>query len=65
MLDLNQESSKTAGLFLANLILMILSLFVLVGVMAITLIVTYASDEIEEMEEKPNVDTSIFKHNFF
>ena len=65
MLDLNQESSKTAGLFLVNLILMVLSLFVLVGVMAITLIVSYASDEIDELGEKPNVDTSIFKHNFF
>ena len=44
---------------------MVLSLFVLVGVLAITLIVSYASDEIEEMGEKPNIDTSIFKHNFF
>lgn len=47
LLDLNQESSKTGGLFVINLIMMVLALFIFVGICAITAIVTYAGDEID------------------
>lgn len=65
LLDLNQESNKTATLFVFNLILMILLLFCLVGILAITMIVSYAHDEVEELHSIRTVDSSILKHNLF
>ena len=65
MLDLNQESKKTATLFVINLILMILLLFLIVGILAITLIVSYAQEEVEELHKMNDVDSSIFKHNLY
>lgn len=56
LLDLNQESSKTATLFVFNLVLMIMLLFCLVGIFAITMIVSYAYDEVEELPSIRNVD---------
>ena len=47
LLDLNQESTKTATLFVFNLVLMILLLFCLVGTLAIKMIVSYAYDEVD------------------
>ena len=65
LLDLNQESSKTATLFVVNLILMILLLFLLIGIFAITFIVSYAYDEVEVLHEMKSVDSSLLKHNLF
>lgn len=65
LLDLNQESSRTATLFIINLILFIMLLFLLLGILAITLIVQYASDEVEVLHEMKSVDSSILKHNLF
>ena len=65
LLDLNQESSKTGGLFVINLIMMVLALFIFVGICAITAIVTYAGDEIDQLHDMPSVDSSIFMHNLF
>ena len=50
---------------MSNLILMICSLFVLLGVFAITVIVTYASDEVEQLTEADGIDVSILQHNMF
>ena len=47
LIDLSQESNRTALLFVINLVLMILSLFFLISVFAITAIVTYASEEVD------------------
>lgn len=66
LLDLGQESNRTATLFIISLVLMILLLFFLVTVCAITVIVHYAGDEMEQLEEiKGTLDTSIFVHNLF
>ncbi len=65
LLDLNQESSKTGGLFVINLIMMVLALFIFVGICAITAIVSYAGDEIDQLHDMPSVDSSIFMHNMF
>ncbi len=51
LLDLSQESSKTSILFIANLLVMIFQLFILVGVLAITAIVSYAGDEVDMLHE--------------
>ena len=65
LLDLNQESPKTASLFICNLVLMVLMLFVFVGILAITAIVSYAAEEVEMIHEMKSVDSSILKHTFF
>lgn len=66
LLDLGQESNRTATLFIISLVLMILLLFFIVTVCAITVIVHYAGDEMEQLEEiKGTLDTSIFVHNLF
>ena len=65
LLDLGQESSRTATLFVVNLILMILLLFLLIGIFAITCIVSYAYDEVEVLHEMKTIDSSILKHNMF
>ena len=44
---------------------MIAQLFVLIGIFAITLIVSYAHDEIEVLHEMKTVDSSLLKHNLF
>lgn len=66
LLNLDQESNRTATLFIISLVLMILLLFVIISVIAITGIVHYASDEIEQLNQiKGTMDTSIFVHNLF
>ena len=47
LLDLNQESSQTSMLFVCNLLLMILLLFILIGILVITIVVSYAGDEVD------------------
>ena len=47
LLDLDQESNRTATLFIVSLVLMILLLFVIITVCAITAIVHLAGDEME------------------
>lgn len=44
---------------------MILLLFLLIGIFAITMIVTYAYDEVEILHELKTVDSSILKHNLY
>lgn len=44
---------------------MIMLLFVLLGIFAVTLIVSYAHDEVELLHEMKSVDSSILKHNMF
>lgn len=65
LLDLGQESNRTAMLFVISLILMIILLFVLISVIAITAIVSYLSDEVEILQESKELDKSILVHNLF
>ena len=65
LLDLGQESSKTSILFICNLLMMILMLFILVGVLVITAVVSYAGDEMEMLHEMRGYDSSIFLHNLY
>ena len=65
LLDLGQESNRTASLFVCSLILMIILLFVLISVVAITAIVSYASEEVEILQESKELDKSILVHNLF
>lgn len=65
LLDLSQESTKTAGLFLINLILMIVMLFMLVGIFAITMIVYFAGDEVDLLMAERPASMGIFAHNMF
>ena len=44
---------------------MIALLFLLIGILAITMIVWYADDEVEVLHSMKNVDSSILKHNIF
>ena len=44
---------------------MIALLFLLIGIFAITMIVTYAYDEVEVLHEMKTVDSSLLKHNLF
>ena len=44
---------------------MVLMLFVFVGILAITAIVSYAAEEVEMIHEMKSVDSSILKHTFF
>ena len=48
-----------------NLVLLIVLLFLLVGIVAMTAVVHYAGDEIEELQSTKKVDTSLFEHNLF
>ena len=45
-----------------NIITMILLMFILFGILVITLVVWIAGDEVEILHELPDVDSSIFKH---
>ena len=65
LLDLSKESSMTSILFICNLLLMILMLFILVGVLVITAVVSYAGDEVEMLHEMRGYDSSIFLHNLY
>ena len=44
---------------------MVVLLFFLLGIFAVTAIVYYASDEVEILHETNSIDSSIFKHNLF
>ena len=45
-----------------NIAFMILLMFVLLGILVITLLVYLADDEVEMLIEIPDIDSSIFKH---
>ena len=45
-----------------NIATMILLMFILFGILVITVVVWIASDEVEILHEMPEVDSSIFKH---
>ena len=50
---------------MVNLVLMVVLLFFLLGIFAVTAIVYYASDEVEILHETNSIDSSIFRHNLF
>ena len=56
------ESDKTAFLFVANIVCMILVIFALFGTLVITFIVWFAGEEIEMLHEAPEIDSSLFLH---
>ena len=61
-LDLQNESSKTSYLFIINLVTMVISILVLLGILIITLVVYFADSDIQLLHEMKDVDSSIFKH---
>jgi len=65
LLDLGQESNRTAVLFVTNLVLMILLLFVLITIFVVTGIVYYAPEEVDQLHQMEQVDSSILVHNLF
>lgn len=52
-------------LFVCNLLLMILLLFILIGILVITIVVSYAGDEVDVLHSMDEVDSSILLHNVF
>jgi len=61
VLDTSFESDRTAYLFIFNICMMILGLFVIFGIVIITAVVWYAKDEIQILHEAEEIDSSIFK----